>query len=87
MSQSTPLRGRLVDEKSNPVGFANVSLLRTADSSLARTVISDSSGRFSLAISTAGRYRLQITAIGFFEWKSPSSAVTGAEDEKLLQTD
>ncbi|HEV7331693.1 MAG TPA: outer membrane beta-barrel family protein [Flavisolibacter sp.] len=84
MAQNTTLRGRLLDEKSKPVVFANVTLLKTADSSLAAAVISDSTGMFSLSAVAAGRYWLQVTAIGFTEWKSPVFDVTGTETEKVF---
>jgi hypothetical protein len=69
-AQSGGLSGRLFDDKNKPVSFANVALLRSADSSLAIAVISDSSGRFSLQPPATGRYLLHITAIGFSPLKT-----------------
>lgn len=84
LAQNATLRGRLLDEKAKPVVFANVALLRSADSSLAVTVMSDSTGKFSLAANSADKYWLQISAIGFTEWTSPVFALSGTEAEKVF---
>ncbi len=90
LAQTGALSGRLLDEKKKPVSFANVALLRGADSSLAFAVISDSAGNFTLQPPAAGRYLLHITAIGFSPLKTGAIDVAdGAIDlgEFILRAD
>ena len=69
------LTGKIVDEKGIAVGFANIGVLRQADSTLAASGIADKEGRFSLPAPPAGSYFLRITAIGLSETKTPAFEV------------
>jgi hypothetical protein len=80
-AQNGTLRGRLLDEKGKAVSFANVALLRSADSSLAVAVISDSAGIFALQPPAAGRYLLHFTAIGFSPIRTAVMEVTDADKD------
>lgn len=71
-AQSTgTIAGKLTDTQNNPVEFANVVLLNSADSSLAKAALSDESGNFLFENLDAGNYLINATQIGF----APYSAV------------
>ena len=56
--------GSLVDEKGNPVSFANVVLLSSKDSSFVQGTISIEKGNISIA-QTSGNYILRLSSLGF----------------------
>ncbi len=83
MAFSQPaLKGKLLDDKSNPVPFANVTVLSTMDSSLSKTALSDSLGNFTLSSPGTGNYFLRITAIGYLETRTPVFEVAGNDFSK-----
>lgn len=57
--------GKLQDVQGMPVPFANVILLKAADSSIFKGVVSDEQGGFQIAAVPAGEYVLRVNAIGF----------------------
>src|SRR5689334_10610445 len=69
------LTGKVVDEKGTALAFANISVLRSADSSLSGSAISGPDGKFSVLTPAAGNYILRLTAIGFFESRTPAFEV------------
>jgi hypothetical protein len=71
-AQSTYLvTGNVLDEKSEALPFANILLLSTADSSLAKAVASDMDGNFSIEINKADNYLLKISSVGYENFYSP----------------
>ncbi len=58
------ISGSLVDEKGNPVSFANVVLLSSKDSSFVQGTISNEQGIFSID-QTSGNNILRISCLGF----------------------
>jgi hypothetical protein len=64
-AQTTVLTGKLIDERSAAVPFANVSVLRSADSALAGTAITSAEGKFSVTTPATGKYFLRLSSIGF----------------------
>ncbi len=81
-AQTGALTGRVQDEKGKPVGYANVTLLKAADSTFGSGVISGTDGRFSVQAPAAGRYILRFTAIGFGEKKTEAFDVPGPHFSK-----
>src|SRR5687767_8499515 len=81
-AQSGLLTGKVTDEKSAPVPFANIALMQPGNTKIVAAVISDSTGAFILASPVAGKYLLRITAIGFAEQQSEEFEVKGAEFAK-----
>lgn len=75
--QGNSISGRVLDDKGTPIGFANVSLLKASDSSLSTTVLSDSTGRFSITSPLGGRYFLRITAIGYLQLQTEAFETAG----------
>lgn len=64
------ITGSLSDEKRNPVGYVNVSLMKVADSSLVASALADKDGRFVVNTTATGSFFLRFTAIGFAEFKT-----------------
>lgn len=64
------ITGRLTDEKTIPVAFANVILMNAASKQSVAAAITDSAGNFRLASPSPGSYLLRFTAIGFAEFKT-----------------
>jgi iron complex outermembrane recepter protein len=72
--------GALRTPAGQPVSFANVLLLRAADSVTARTTMTDSLGRYRLEPGAPGRYFLQYSSIGYLERTSAVFQLDGAKD-------
>src|SRR5688572_930872 len=70
-AQSGQLNGRISDEKSNPIAFANAVLFKAADTVLMEALITDESGKFTFKSPAPGKYFLRISAIGYAEFKTP----------------
>jgi iron complex outermembrane receptor protein len=58
------IKGKLFDDKSEPVSFANVALYNSADSSMVKVETTDVNGAFSVANLQAGNYFLKATFVG-----------------------
>lgn len=59
------ISGTVLDEEKKPLDFATISLLKSADSSLVRTAVSDLDGKFLLSDLPSGDYFLTASMIGF----------------------
>ncbi len=59
------ISGTVLDEEKRPLDFATISLLKSLDSSLVRTAVSDLDGKFLLSDLPAGDYFLTASMIGF----------------------
>lgn len=74
--------GRVVGEAQAPVPGAAVALVSVADSTLARTALTDAEGRFRVQDVTPGTYRLRVSRIGYQEHGREAVAV-GPENVDL----
>ncbi len=59
------LRGKALDEKQQPLSFANVVLLNAKDSSLVNGSTTDSTGAFEFSASTIGAHILSVSLMGY----------------------
>lgn len=59
------ITGNIVDETQQGVPFADILVYNEADSGFVEATISDGDGLFTLELSSAGVYRIQIRMIGF----------------------
>lgn len=59
------LNGKVIDEKSIPVMYAAVSLIRATDSSQVKSTITTDKGEFSLIHITAGTYFINVEWLGY----------------------
>ncbi|MDJ0366535.1 TonB-dependent receptor [Hymenobacter sp. H14-R3] len=71
------LTGRLQSLDGKPLEFANVLLLRAADSVLVKATLSDAQGRFALADVPPGRYRVRARQLGYRDGRSAVVRVVG----------
>lgn len=62
--EPTRLAGRVVDEQRNPVEFANVSVLASADSAFINGGVSNENGNFTIPC-RAGEVVMKISAVGY----------------------
>ncbi|OQP53438.1 hypothetical protein A4H97_23625 [Niastella yeongjuensis] len=62
--------GKLTTVSGQPIAFANVLLLKVADTSLAKATLTDDKGSFQLDNLLPGMYRLRLSSVGFHTWES-----------------
>jgi iron complex outermembrane recepter protein len=62
--------GRITSAAGQPVAFANVLLLKAADTTLAKVTLTDDKGSFQLDNVLPGAYRLRLSSVGFQTWES-----------------
>ncbi len=65
--QTSGIKGQLQDQENNPVGYANVALYSSKDSSLVKVETSDDSGVFQMRTLNAGNYFLKASFVGVGE--------------------
>lgn len=63
--------GLVVDEKSEPLPFANVLLLQPKDSSLVRGMVADQNGKYIFENISEGKYLTLVSMVGFTKAYSP----------------
>ncbi|AMR29252.1 hypothetical protein A0257_20570 [Hymenobacter psoromatis] len=71
------LTGRLQSLDGKPLEYANVLLLRAADSVLVKATLSDAEGQFTLANVLPGRYRVRAQQLGYRDGRSAVVRVAG----------
>lgn len=70
-SADTGIRGRVVDENQEPIGYATVVLYSIPDSAMSKAGYSEENGSFSFTHLKPGKYYLQLSFIGYDNWFSP----------------
>jgi hypothetical protein len=68
--------GSLLDEKSKPLPFANVMLHKAKDSTLAKAVFSDESGKFSFEQIADNQYFISASMVGYQRYQSPKFIIS-----------
>jgi len=63
--------GTLTDTNSSPLPFATVILLKSADSAIVRSALSDEKGHFMLSAAPSGNYLVKVSSIGYANYLSP----------------
>ena len=69
-----------------PVPFANVSLLKSNDSSFVKGVATNQKGTFSISYNVRGTYILQVTSTGYQSWSSAAFELDGGQTIKNFGT-
>jgi len=62
--------GTLTDTKGSPLPFATVVLLKSADSVIVRSALSDEKGHFAFSAAPSGAYVIKVTSIGYANYFS-----------------
>lgn len=86
LAQTGTLSGKLQDNKGQPLPFANVALLKAADTAFVSGTLTDSTGAYSIATPVAGSYILRFTAIGFARNKTAPFDITDQNSSKDFGT-
>ncbi|RYG19505.1 MAG: TonB-dependent receptor [Chitinophagaceae bacterium] len=63
------LNGAVLDELQKPVDYATIGLFKAADSSLVKTTLSNSEGKFQFVAVKMGSYYLKVNMMGFATYK------------------
>ncbi len=71
-AQTFQISGSVIDNNNETVPFANVLVLKTADSTLVKGSLTDDNGNFSITNVPTGNYFVKASMIGFQEANSPS---------------
>lgn len=74
----TSVTGSLIDEKSKPVDFATISLLRMPDSTIVKGTLASETGIFTLTNITAGNYVIKASNIGYQTLTSEPFLISGS---------
>lgn len=83
-AQQATIAGKVMEADDKPMGYANVLLLKAADSSLVKGTLSDESGAFLFEGIDVGRYKVVASMVGFDKSKAMEANVTAkAETLKL----
>ena len=80
-SSFSTISGKVIDESSEPVAFANVAIYSNSDSSLLKGNVTDLDGKFSLDV-IQGNYYLKITYLSY-QAKIIGNINLGSADIKL----
>lgn len=83
MAQSQ-IDGMVLDSGNEPVHYANILLLRAADSSFVKGAIADDAGFFQLSEIAAGSYLVEVSMLGYKEYRSGAFELKAAEGTKTL---
>ncbi len=76
------LRGSIVEENGQAVGFANVAVIETASGKVVTGAIADLDGLFQIKTPAVGQYRLKVNGLGYLEYLSPSFDIARANASK-----
>jgi hypothetical protein len=73
------ISGKLASADSIPVGFATITVHKSADSSAVRSVLSDENGSFVLNGIPNGNYFLKVSSLGYVTWFSQPFLLSTAQ--------
>jgi|APTNR8051073442_1049403.scaffolds.fasta_scaffold01915_2 hypothetical protein len=76
LSAQSQISGTVSEENEAPVSFANVLLLRAADTSLVKGAITESDGAFRFENIATGAYLLEVSMIGYEKHRSGTIEMT-----------
>ncbi len=75
------VKGSLTDQNDQALSYANVMLLSTIDSALAKGTVSEEDGTFQIQDIAPGSYWLVASMLGYEEARLPSFSLTGPRQE------
>ena len=65
VARSQTLTGRVLDEKQRPADLATILLLRSKDSTLLKSALTDSKGKYKFSSVPAGMYLVSASLLGY----------------------
>jgi outer membrane receptor protein involved in Fe transport len=84
--RSQVLSGQVLDEKSKPLPYATISLLRLKDSSAIKTTMTDSLGSYTFKNFPAGNYFIAASITGYDGKNTPALTVSEVEGSGQVPT-
>jgi hypothetical protein len=84
LSAQTQVQGRIVDERGEPLAYANILLLTAADSAFVKGEVADELGVFRFAGLEPGAYRCQISMVGYPSGRSAPFLLKDQPGERTL---
>lgn len=79
------ISGRLTSVGGLPIPFANILVLKSADSVLVKAVVTDEKGAYAIGIGP-GRYILRFSCVGYRTWDSPLLDLVDSNLQKDMGT-
>lgn len=76
------INGQIMDEKGVEVSYANVALLKAADTSLVTGSVTDEAGKFRIKSPSKGKYFLRVSAIGFAHYETTTFEISETNNQK-----
>lgn len=86
LSAQSQISGTVLDSKNTAVAYANVLLLRAADTSLVRGAVTNDNGAFQINDIAAGTYLMEVSMLGYQPHRSDIFEMRGAGTQKDLGT-
>lgn len=86
LSAQSQINGTVLDSKNTAVAYANVLLLRAADTSLVRGAVTNDNGTFQINDIAAGTYLMEVSMLGYQPHRSDIFEMRGAGTQKDLGT-
>lgn len=83
-AQKGKVSGNLLDEKKQPMPFANVMLLKAKDSTLAKGALADVNGTFAFEQVADNQYLISVTMVGYQKYLSPKFTISAENLEVKL---
>ncbi|MEZ2334593.1 TonB-dependent receptor [Mucilaginibacter sp. RCC_168] len=80
------ISGKLVTTDGKPLMFANVSLLKVADTSVVQSTQTNADGIYRIENVPAGNYKLRLSSVGYQTWDSPGFEIKSRSAHKDLGT-
>jgi iron complex outermembrane receptor protein len=80
------ISGKLVAADGKPLMFANVSLLKAADTEIVKNTQTNADGIYRIENAPAGSYKLRLSSIGYQTWDSPVFEIGVRSANKHLGT-
>lgn len=78
--------GKLTDRNSQPIPFATVALLKTSDSTIVKSALTDNNGTFQMADIADGMYFLRISVVGYQIYNSAAFELDSVNRQKDFGT-
>ncbi|WP_299707863.1 outer membrane beta-barrel family protein [uncultured Pontibacter sp.] len=83
-AQEATVAGKVLESADKPLGYANVLLLKAADSSLVKGTLTDEAGAFLFEGIAIGKYKVVASMVGFGKSKAMEANVTNADETVKL---
>ena len=71
------LHGRVINSDNMPLAYANVMLVDSGEQTLVKTVLTNESGDFMLESIPSGRYKLNVSSLGYKTYSSSTITASG----------